>query len=142
MVNGFDFAPLRPDKHELEPKPVLTADNLLLGLVVVGRGAHVPENHLRNPNVVFGMLLNVDSVAVVRHRNHSVVGNRDVDVGNRHRIWLARIHRLAHANLVVSAVHDPLVEQLVESRNDIDLLGHYNTLRVIVHVSVVFGDRH
>ena len=122
MVNRLDLAALRPDEHQLEPKPVLPAHDFLLLLVIVSRCAQVTEDELRNPHVVLGVLLHIHPVSVVEHRDGSVIGDGHTDVGHRAGTRRLICDKLAHADDVVAAVHDALVEELVEARNVVNIL--------------------
>ena len=115
MIDGFHAPPDRPDKDELEPEPVLPADDfLLLVFVVVGRCAKMAENHLRNPEFVFGMLGDVDSITVIRHMNRSI-GRIDFHFESRHgeRIGLSIGDGLCLTDNMVAHIHHPFVEKLV-----------------------------
>jgi hypothetical protein len=70
----------------------------------------VREDHLWNPEIVFGVLDDVHAVSVVLERDHAVLGYLGVYIGN---VLLGGVGVLDHTYNVVSAVHDSLVEQFV-----------------------------
>ena len=115
MVDGFHAPPDRPDKDELEPEPVLPADDfLLLVFVVVGGCAKMAENHLRNPEFVFGMLGDVDSITVIRHMNRSIRGiDFYFEGGHGERIRLSIGDGLCLTDNMVTHIHHPFIEELV-----------------------------
>ena len=78
-VHGFHGQRLTEDIGEFDAVPVLAAHEFLLLLVVVRRGQKFPKDQLWNPDLVLGVLENIDTLAVVLYRNCRVV-NRDVDV--------------------------------------------------------------
>ena len=79
MVDGFDLAPGRPDKDELESKSVLASDNPLLCLAVIGGGTKVPKDHLRDPDIMLRMLRDVDTVSIIGHSNDAIVADLKLD---------------------------------------------------------------
>ena len=115
MVDGFYAAPDRPDKDEFEPEPVLPADDFLfLVLVVVGGCAKMAENHLRNPEFVFGMLGDIDSVTIIRHMNRSIRGiDFHFEGGHGERIGFAIGDGLCLTDNMVTHIHHPFIEELV-----------------------------
>jgi len=65
LVMDNDLHLLREDIDQLHAVAILTADELLLVLVVVGRRQQLTEDHLGNPDLVLGMLGDIDGLTVI-----------------------------------------------------------------------------
>ena len=108
---------LREDIDELDSIPVLAPNELLLVLVVVGRGQELAEDELGNPDLVLGMLSHIDRIAVVLDRDRgAVAGELDVLDG---RLALP----LAQSDHVVVGVDQELVDELEEAGVDLNPLA-------------------
>ena len=112
-----DLHLLREDIDQLHAVAVLTADQLLLILVVVRRGEQLAEDHLGNPHLVLRVLRDVDGLTVILNREAIGVAE-NVDLLHR----VSRI-LLAQSDRMVMGIHEKFVDELVESRIDCDGLG-------------------
>ena len=105
------------DVYQLCTIAILTANNLLLSLVVVPAGEEVAEDHLRNPHLLLCMLLDRNAIAIVLHGNDqglSLLLNRDSNV-------LDGICRGNRTNTSISSIYHQLIKELVEARIEGDL---------------------
>jgi len=118
VIHGFDAAIRRPDQDQFESEPVLATDDLLLGLVVVGRRTQVSENHLGDPDVVFGVFRYIDTISIVGHGDRAILGDGRIDERDK---MLVRIGRLDHTHDVIAAINDAFIEKFVQSGNVFDL---------------------
>ena len=103
------------DVRELRTIAVLTADNLLLRLVVVPTREQVAKDELRGVDLVLRMHLNGNTVAVILDINRDLIAissHRDIDVLDGQ---LSRGGDLT-ADESVASIHDNLIEDLVEAR--------------------------
>ena len=71
------------------------------------------ENHLGDPDVVFGVLRHVDAVAVVLNCDGAVGANINVYI--RHELGVVGVGAVAlnETNHVISGIYNALVEELV-----------------------------
>ena len=115
LVVNNDLHLLRKDVDQLHTVSVLTANQLLLVLVVVGRGQQLTEDHLRNPDLVLWVLCHVDGLAVILDRE-TLRCAQHVDL-------LDRIHRGLgpQTNRMIVSIDQELIDQLVEARVDCDI---------------------
>ena len=86
MWSTVSTLPQRDQITLLKPKPIFPTNAIFI-LVVVCRCTKMTKNHLRNPNVVYRMLHNVDTIAVITHCNSAIFGNINTDFSNRINIW-------------------------------------------------------
>ena len=117
LVVHEDLHLLREDIDQLHAIAVLTANQLLLILVVVGRGQQLTEDHLRNPDLVLRVFCDVDGLTIILNREAVGVAE-NVDLLDR----ICRV-LLAQADRMVMGIHEKFIDELVESRIDGDGLG-------------------
>lgn len=102
------------DIRELGTIAILTAHDLLLLLVVVATGQQVAKDHLRDPALLCGMLLDRNTVAVILHADNQGVCRRLIA---RHLNLLdRRTTGLAAAHQSIPCIYNDLVKDLVEAR--------------------------
>ena len=108
-VHEIDRELFAKDIGQLDAVPILAAHELLLALVVVGRGQELSKDELRHPDLVLGVLDDVDAFAVILNRQARFV-NGDANVLDG-----VLAVALPHANDLVVGVDDNLVKELVET---------------------------
>ena len=101
---------LRKDVSQLDAVAVLAAHQLLLVLVVVGGRQQFAEDHLWNPDLVLGVLRDINRLSVVLN------GKGCGRAGDLNRLDGILGVLLTQADGVVVGVHQQLVHQLVETR--------------------------
>jgi len=102
LVHNRHHHLLGKDVHQLDSVAVLTTDQLLLVLVVVGRCQELTKDHLRNPGLVLRMLGHGNRVAVILDRE-----------GRGRACNLNRLDCLGPDCMVVG-IDQELINQLVE----------------------------
>ena len=123
MVHRLNPPVRRPNQHQLEPEPVLPPHNTLLVLGIVGRGPEMPENHLRNPEVVLRVLGDINPVPVVLEGDGPIVRHRRIDIGHRPVVGdRVGTDFLNHTDDMVPSVDNTLIEQFIEPRDVFNLL--------------------
>ena len=115
MIDCFDATPRRPDENKLESETVFPAyDFLFLVFVIVGRCAKMAENHFRNPELVFGVLGDIDTIAVVCQVDRSVSGvDFYFEGSDRKCVGFAIRDSLRLTNDMIAHVYHAFIEELV-----------------------------
>ena len=121
LVMNDDLHLLRKDVDELHAIAVLTTDQLLLVLVVVGRSQQLAEDHLRNPHLVLRVLRDIDRLAVILNREAMGLAQHIdlLDLVNHSPGWDRR-HLLPQTDRMIVSVDQELIDQLVEAGIDCD----------------------
>ena len=84
------------------------------------------ENHFGNPQLVFGVLGDIDTVAVVRHADGSVNGGAgDVETSYGQCVGLSVCNGLCLPNHVIAHIHNAFIEQLVQPGNICELPSYH-----------------
>lgn len=112
-ISTFYNKLIRKDIRQLRTIPISSTDNSPFVIIVVATGEKMPENELRNVNLVLLVHDNGNTLSVVHDCNASLLlVNGDFDL----------IHFLVPL-VVVCSVHQHFVKDLVKSRSVSDLLA-------------------
>mmetsp|Transcript_34586 Transcript_34586/g.95273 ORF Transcript_34586/g.95273 Transcript_34586/m.95273 type:complete len:374 (+) Transcript_34586:3535-4656(+) len=112
------------DVREFRTVAIAATGHLLLVIIVVVTREKLPENELWHVAFVLLVDHHWDSLAIVQHRNATVLlVDRDID--EVHSLWVT------HA--IVRCVDEDFVEDLVQRRHVIDLPVHDFLLALIIH---------
>ena len=133
LVDNLHRHLLRKDVDQLDAVAVLAAHQLLLVLVVVSGCQQLPKDHLGNPDLVFGVLGDINGLSVVRDAESLRVALDGNGLDGVLRVLLTQ------ADDLVVGVHQELVHQLVEARVD----GNSGCLEVVsIAHKHLFGASH
>lgn len=117
-ISTFYNKLIRKDIRQLRTIPISSTDNSPFVIIVVATGEKMPENELRNVNLVLLVHDNGNTLSVVHDCNASLLlVNGDFDL----------IHFLVPL-VVVCSVHQHFVKDLVKSRSVSDLLARESDL--------------
>lgn len=117
-ISTFYNKLIRKDIRQLRTIPISSTDNSPFVIIVVATGEKMPENELRNVNLVLLVHDNGNTLSVVHDCNASLLlVNGDLDL----------IHFLVPL-VVVCSVHQHFVKDLVKSRSVSDLLARESDL--------------
>ena len=100
---------LRKDVGQLDAVAVLATHELLLVLVVVGGRQQLPEYHLGNPDLVLGVLRDINGLSVILN------GKGCGRAGDLNGLDGVLGVLLAQSDGVVVSIHQQLIHQLVEA---------------------------
>lgn len=117
-VDDRDRHLLREDVDELDSVAVLTADELLLLLIVVRGGQEFTEDHLRNVDLVLRVLFDIDRLAVVADGQNAILPIDLDELDGVLRLALAKTD-----DLIVS-IDEKFIDELVEARADRTFVRH------------------
>ncbi len=117
-VHDRDRHLLREDIDELDTVAVLTADELLLRLVVVRRGQELTEDHLRDVNLVLRVLFDINGLTIVADGEDTVL---PVDLDELDGVLRLA---LAKADDLVVSVDEKFIDELVEAGADRTFVRH------------------
>jgi hypothetical protein len=104
---------VREDVRQLGAIAILAADNLLLLLVVVPAGKQVAKDHLRNEDLLCGVLFDGNTITIILYADEET-GCRDAST--HLNVLDGRLTRLSTPNKSIPSIHDNLIKELVEAR--------------------------